>query len=194
MNQEAIETLLNTAVKAALDKQAATHAQQMSALQESLEQKLDMIKNVKSSVKHEKDSDNESEASGNSAISEVEFIKQYINPKFSKDDKTSKYIHDKLIKVQNKLEASIPKLAYDKTDGEKEGPPTHNYLKWQTAILKYYTSLSPALAEETVRFLNSVDIDDFIQGNVPIYPTLASRISRNRKTSSNGSTADHSVF
>ena len=52
-------------------------------------------------------------------------------------------------------------------------PPTHNYLKWLKALLKYYKSLSPALADSTEQFLNQLNIDDFIHGRHQIhYPQL----------------------
>ena len=173
MDQDKLADIINTAVSQALDTQSRTHAKQMTALQETIEQKLEMVQNANkatnNSVKQEPHQsgsngppDNKSDTSSSS---EVEFIKQFVNPKFSNTDANSKYAHERLYKIQAKLEAAIPKLAYVKTDSNQQGPPAHNYLKWQTAILKYYKSISPALAEATAWFLNSADIDQFIQGN-----------------------------
>ena len=100
MNQEAIETLLNTAVKAALDKQAATHAQQMSALQENFEQKLEMVKNVKGFVKNE-NSDNESDS-----LATLQFLK------WSSSNNTSILNSQRMIKL---LSISMINLSKFKT-------------------------------------------------------------------------------
>ena len=177
MDQEKLAEIINTAVSKALDTQSRTHAQQMTALQETIDQKLEMVQNANKSengsVKQEpQQSGPPDNASDTSSSSDVEFIKQFVNPKFSTSDANSKYAYERLYKIQAKLEAAIPKLAYSKTDGDQQGPPSHNYLKWQTALLKYFKSISPVLAEATAWFLNSADIDLFIQGKEPNYPTL----------------------
>lgn len=51
MDQQTLEVIINTAVSSALDKQAEAHAEQMAALQENMEQKLDRIKTAYESSK-----------------------------------------------------------------------------------------------------------------------------------------------
>ena len=97
------------------------------------------------------------------------FIKKMMNPVYKNQDQNIKFAQDKLQnKIQAKLEANIPKLSYSTSE-----VVTHNYTKWQTALIKYYRPLSPAFAETTINWLNSLNIEDLIQNNkMPDFPVL----------------------
>ena len=193
--QQAIEAAVTAAlqtqigvVQTALQNQAEEHLKQMTDFQITMEDKFSQMSQTLPtaagiSVKKEpKLADNESQSS--SASSEVEFIRNYIKPKFSNADAAVKHSQDRLYRLQSKLESQIPKLAYDKPASGDNGdkvdssasltePPTHNYSKWSKALLKYYKSLSPALADATEHFLNHLNIDDFIHGRNQVhYPQL----------------------
>ena len=188
--QQVIEAAVTTAlqkqigvVETALQNQADEHLKQMTDFQITMEDKFAQMSHTLPaagiSVKKEPNPTDDASQSS-SASSEVEFIRNYIKPKFSNTDAAVKHSQDRLYRLQSKLESQIPKLAYDKpASGDKVDPstsfepPTHNYLKWLKALLKYYKSLSPALADSTEQFLNQLNIDDFIHGRNQIhYPQL----------------------
>ena len=181
--------VMNTALKA----QASEQLKQMSDFQISMEDKFSQLSQTlpaqtlpNITVKKEPKANADTLSENSSSTSDVEFIRGYIKPVFTNQDAAIKHSQDRLFRLQSKLESQIPKLAYDKpvsaTSGDQTDPstastllepPTHNYLKWLKALLKYFKSLSPALADETERFLNQLNVDDFIHGKSPVnYPQL----------------------
>ena len=165
-----MQSLIATSIAAALSKQAAQQTKQLAEFQIAIE---DKITQLSTAVKDEKDDgDAQSNAGSNSTnSSEVAFLKQFIKPQYKNADAVTKYEQDRLYKIQESLKANIPKLAYNKPDVSSNPtqdadavPLTHNYLQWQKALFKYYTSLSPVLAETTENFLNQLNVDDFIHG------------------------------
>ena len=165
-----MQSIIATSIAAALSKQAAQQTKQLAEFQIAIE---DKITRLSTTVKDEKDEgDAQSNAGSNSTnSSEVAFLKQFIKPQYKNADAVTKYEQDRLYKIQESLKANIPKLAYNKPDVPSDPtqdadavPLTHNYLQWQKALFKYYTSLSPVLAETTENFLNQLNVDDFIHG------------------------------
>ena len=110
--------------------------------------------------------DYERDDDGNSSVvshtSDVQFISKMLHPTFVNKDAITKQDQDRLKQVQDKFLSKIPMLQYS---GENQR--THNYSKWLKALLKYFSVLSPVLAETTKNFLSSIDIDEFVQNDNP---------------------------
>jgi hypothetical protein len=93
-----------------------------------------------------------------------------MKPTITNQDVVKKMELDKLHKLQSAYLSQIPKLVFTTpTDGSE---PSHNYFQWLKRLLKYYTSLSPVLAEVTETFLQNIDIDDFIDRGKCDYPIM----------------------
>ena len=180
MDPEQLAKLVNDTISVVLDKHKEEQARQMSEFQIAMEDKMKAIQSVyendKSRVKTEPneplnspkfhDQDSNSNASD---TSEVEFIKRMVNPVYTNKDQNIKFAQDKLQKIQAKLEANIPKLTFSTSE-----VVTHNYTKWQAALIKYYRSLSPVFAETTLNWLNSLNIEELVQENrMPDFPVLS---------------------
>ena len=112
-------------------------------------------------IKTEAHSDDDLAADDNGSVisqsSDVQFITKMLHPTFQNKDAITKQDQDRLRQVQDKFLQRIPMLQYSGVN-EK----THNYTKWLKALLKYFSVLSPVLAETTKTFLSTIDIDEFV--------------------------------
>ena len=174
MDEQAIQSMLTAAISAALAKQAEQQTKQLAEFQVAIEDRFTQLSIANNGIKNEVDSQSDA-GSKSSHSSDVAFLKQLNKPQYKNADAVTKYEQDRLYKIQESLKANIPKLAYNKPDvsskptqDEDALPLTHNYLQWQKALFKYYTSLSPVLAETTENFLNRLNVDDFIHGKKSI--------------------------
>ena len=115
-------------------------------------------------IKTEAHSDDDLAADDNGSVisqsSDVQFITKMLHPTFQNKDAITKQDQDRLRQVQDKFLQRIPMLQYSGVN-EK----THNYTKWLKALLKYFSVLSPVLAETTKTFLSKIDIDEFVSDN-----------------------------
>ena len=115
-------------------------------------------------IKTEAHSDDDLAADDNGSVisqsSDVQFITKMLHPTFQNKDAITKQDQDRLRQVQDKFLQRIPMLQYSGVN-EK----THNYTIWLKALLKYFSVLSPVLAETTKTFLSTIDIDEFVSDN-----------------------------
>ena len=101
-----------------------------------------------------------SQASANSNFSscseDVKFLRAMINPNYDNAATLSKTKQEQymLAKIQSEYKAKIPVLAY--TAPTDAVSAVSNYHEWRQCIFKYYTVLSPVLAETTKEFLNGI--------------------------------------
>jgi hypothetical protein len=118
-------------------------------------------------------SDEEDNQSTNTSGSDVEFIRAINKVSFLNEDTLKKLDYDRLLKIQDKWQTAIPMLSYV---GNKDdhGVRSHNYVRWISSVLKYFSCLSPQLAQTTKSFLNQIDVDAYLHSNGKVdYPILA---------------------
>lgn len=160
-----VETKQNSAAIEKMELQIANLTTMMTDLVTNVE-KLSTPPPPISFVKAEVHSDDDDAADENGSVvshaSDVQFITKMLHPSFQNKDAITKQDQDRLKQVQDKFLQKIPLLQYSGVN-EK----THNYAKWLKALLKYFSVLSPALAETTKVFLSTIDIDEFVQSDNP---------------------------
>ena len=180
-----MSSVMSASVSPSTTKRAAQKTKQLAEFQIAIEDRFTQLSTANKGIKDEADA--QSNAGSNSTnSSDVAFLKQFIKPQYQNADAVKKYEQDRLYKIQESLKANIPKLAYNKPDvssnptqDEDAVPLTHNYLQWQKALFKYYTSLSPVLAETTKIFLtNSMLMILSMARNRPISLHLMMKITR----------------
>lgn len=154
------------AAAAALDKMESQIANltaivtTLTANVEKLSTRPTSIPLTKAEVHSDDDVDVDDNGSVISQSSDVQFITKMLHPTFLNKDAITKQDQDRLKQVQDKFLQKIPMLQYSGVN-EK----THNYTKWLKALLKYFSVLSPVLAETTKTFLSTIDIDEFVSDN-----------------------------
>ena len=116
-------------------------------------------------------SDNESDDSNVSGLSlitdkdDLQIISTLLKPTFKNADHGMKEQLHQLTKIQERYRSQIPKLKYNENSSsisDVSVSPTHNYGVWIKALLKYYTVLSPTLANAVKYFLTTIDVDDIL--------------------------------
>jgi hypothetical protein len=172
------EMLLNKMQEVFSAGQAAKSDERAANSKNSSKPPVAFVKTEKNSLPPLPPSDEEDNVSQASSTSDVEFIRVINKASFSNKDTHKKLDLDRLIKIQKSWHTAIPILAYDKPDkpddkGHEEARP-HNYVRWITALLKYFSCLSPQLATSTKLFLNQIDVDKYLHGKGKVeYPVLS---------------------
>ncbi len=167
---------VNKALLARLEVVESKVNQEAPSTTTSIKRKKKKSKNktTKTKTEHHADSDgyasdtsNESNLSMITNDDDLEVIRSILKPNFVNQDQLTKEQLSQLTKIQERYRSQIPKLKYSKLEDGKENVVTHNYGIWLKQLLKYFTVLSPSLANTVKYYLSTIDVDEFIEsGNL----------------------------
>ena len=122
------------------------------------------VKTEPNSVKLPSDSDSNSD-------SDVIIMDE--NPTYKNADQYTKHKQDKLKSIQLRYLSKIPHLKWIQEDSD-----ISNFSSWYSALLKYFSVLSPTLKEFIASYLATVDIDKFMDDDADYnHPDLPEEIS-----------------